>query len=312
MVIVQAAGGLGNQMQQYAVYRKFLSAGADARLDLSWFSAENQENMRARRECELTLFKDLPIRAADPEEVRKLADGDSFVSRLLRKSGIVKSKQFTESRMYHEDLFSLRDAYVTGYFACNRYYEDIMPELRQLFAFPESADPENAERNRRTKEAIGGEAERGVLPVSVHIRRGDYLESGNAELFGGICTPAYYEGAVKLTAERYPGKQRHFYIFSDDPEYASSLHFGEEGEENTVLSFNTGRDSMLDMQLMSFCPVNICANSTFSFWGARLNAAEDAVRIRPLKQAHRFDYEPDVMHELWPGWELVDSEGRIR
>ena len=214
--------------------------------------------------------------------------------------------------MYHEELFGLTDAYVTGYYASNKYYADILPDLRKLFVFPEPSDPGTAEKNRLAARALGREQEEGILPVSVHIRRGDYLESGNVSLFGGICTPAYYEGAVKLVADRYPGRKRHFLVFSDDPEYAASLRFGEDGEENTVMSFNTGRNSMLDMYLMSLCPVNICANSTFSFWGARLNPAGDALRIRPLKQSSRFDYAPEAMHDLWAGWELVDSEGRIR
>lgn len=37
MIIVQLAGGLGNQMQQYALYRRFLSLGTEAELDASWF-----------------------------------------------------------------------------------------------------------------------------------------------------------------------------------------------------------------------------------------------------------------------------------
>ena len=49
MIIIEVAGGLGNQLQQYALYRKFLSLGKDARLDVSWFEAENQGKMLAGR-----------------------------------------------------------------------------------------------------------------------------------------------------------------------------------------------------------------------------------------------------------------------
>ena len=37
MIIIQLAGGLGNQLQQYALYQKFKSLGTEAKLDLSWF-----------------------------------------------------------------------------------------------------------------------------------------------------------------------------------------------------------------------------------------------------------------------------------
>ena len=60
MIIIKIAGGLGNQMQQYSVYRKLLGLGKEVKLDLSWFSHEIQEKMLAPREFELPLFVDLP------------------------------------------------------------------------------------------------------------------------------------------------------------------------------------------------------------------------------------------------------------
>ena len=56
MIIIQIAGGLGNQMQQYALYRKLLSLGKEVKLDISWFSEEVQKKMLAPREFELPLF----------------------------------------------------------------------------------------------------------------------------------------------------------------------------------------------------------------------------------------------------------------
>ena len=45
MIIIQIAGGLGNQMQQYALYRKLLKLHPDGvRLDLSWFDPKIQQN----------------------------------------------------------------------------------------------------------------------------------------------------------------------------------------------------------------------------------------------------------------------------
>lgn len=54
--------------------------------------------------------------------------------------------------------------------------------------------------------------------VSIHIRRGDYLDAQNAEMFGGICTDAYYEAAISYIKEQTP--DAHFYVFSDDSAYA--------------------------------------------------------------------------------------------
>ena len=37
MIIIKMSGGLGNQLQQYALYEKFKYQGIEARLDTSWF-----------------------------------------------------------------------------------------------------------------------------------------------------------------------------------------------------------------------------------------------------------------------------------
>ena len=50
MIIIQVAGGLGNQLQQYALYRKFVRMGKEARLDLSWFDEVQRRNgLRGKR-----------------------------------------------------------------------------------------------------------------------------------------------------------------------------------------------------------------------------------------------------------------------
>ena len=41
MIIVEVMGGLGNQMQQYALYRKLESLGKDARLMFPGFSTKS-------------------------------------------------------------------------------------------------------------------------------------------------------------------------------------------------------------------------------------------------------------------------------
>ena len=241
MIIVKVMGGLGNQMQQYAMWRKFLHLGKEAKLDLSWFEDEMQQKALAPRQLELGWFENLPMDICTDKERRRLLGGDSLVSRAVRKIG--GSKVFTESRMYHPEVFDLDDAYLEGYWACNKYYDDILDELRELFVFPEAADPEAGIRNSQCRRAMEDPSE---ISVAIHIRRGDYLSPENAPLLAGICTDAYYAGAVNLLEARFVhDNPLHFYIFSDDLNYARQCRFGTRGEENTVIDWNVGRTPCL-------------------------------------------------------------------
>ncbi len=330
MIIIQVAGGLGNQMQQYALYRKFLSLGREAKLDLSWFQdPQAQQNVYARRALELSYFRDLPWDACTLAEKQALVGRDSLTGKVMRKLLPGRVQRYEERQIFDPSLLEKKDGYLSGYFACEKYYADILGQLRELFVFPESADEAVNEKNRACRAAMADPAQ---IPVSIHIRRGDYLDAANASLLGGICTPAYYEGTVEavrraLTEDgkrteansadrgesRAPQKELrlHFYIFSDDADYARTLHFGRPEEENTVIDWNTGRDSLLDMQLMAGCRANICANSTFSFWGARLNPRADKLQVRPSVHKNTQTYDPETMHDYWRGWILVDRAGNV-
>lgn len=295
MVIVKIMGGLGNQLQQYAVYCKFLSLGIPAKLDLSWFDESEQAKQLKARELELAYFEGLPYEICSIEERERLIGREhSLKDKVLRKLLPNRYAYFQEAgRMYLPEIYTLQEAYLEGYWACEKYYADILEELRRLLVFPLSG--QNGNRNREMAEKMQTESS-----VSVHIRRGDYLDAANAELFGGICTQAYYESAMNYCRERMP--KAHFYIFSDDAEYAKAKYVGEE---YTVLDFNKGKDSFYDMYLMSQCRHNICANSTFSFWGARLNANRNKIMVRPLKHRNNQQYDRAVMEELWKGWVLL-------
>ena len=304
MLIIQIAGGLGNQMQQYAMYRKLLRAGADKniKLDTSWFDKKRQDGVLAKRELELEYFQNLPLPVCTDEERAYFLDRN-IVKKVVEKVIPGSSKRFTESCMYHPEIFGLQDKYIEGYFACQKYYNDIMDELRELFIFPTHPD---TEINLRNVELMN---EMELRPsVSVHIRRGDYLDPENAALFGNIATDEYYEGAMNYFRALNP--DTHFYIFTNDPDYARQKY--ADPKRYTIVDHNTGKYSLLDIQLMSHCMGNICANSTFSFWGARLNKRKDKILVRTLTMRNNQPASPELMHDYWAGWVLMDKDGKVR
>ncbi len=300
MIIIQLAGGLGNQLQQYALYTKFVRLGAEARLDISWFQDEpDPKNVQSggitKRELELAYFNGLTYEVCKEEEKEKLIGKRGIQGKLQRRLFPSTIYWFHESRMYHPEIFEFKDMYISGYFACEKYYSDILGDLRERIRFPKSQNPANAQM---------AEEIRSCRSVSVHIRRGDYLNQENAELFGGICTDAYYDAAIRRIKEIEP--DAHFYLFSDDVAYAEQKY---TDPEYTVVNINHGKDSFYDMWLMSQCRHNICANSTFSFWGARLNRNENKIMIRPTIHKNSQTFVKAEMEELWRGWRFVSPKG---
>ncbi len=300
MILIRVMGGLGNQLQQFALYEKLRSMGREAKLDLGWFRKENQEKMAAPRELELTRFQGLVLESCTNAERDRFLNRSAVARAIGRFFDI--SPVFSENEMYHPEIFTWTDKYLMGYFACEKYYADRLETLRSLLVFPQA---EREDRRLYNVELMNEMEER--YSVSIHVRRGDYLEPDNASLFSGITTDAYYEKAMALFIAREP--RVHFYVFSDDTAYVSQKY--DNRDRFTIVSGNSGRESMLDIQLMSHCRGNICANSTFSFWGARLNAHPDKVCVRPLVMRNNQEARPEVMHDLWDGWTLIDSKGQV-
>ncbi|MBE5842606.1 MAG: alpha-1,2-fucosyltransferase [Butyrivibrio sp.] len=304
MLIIRIAGGLGNQMQQYALYRKLIRSGADkfVKLDTSWFDEANQNEVLQKRELELRYFTGINIPSCTNEE-RDLYLKQNKIAKAIYKLVPNISPRFVESEMYHPEIFELKNKYIEGYFACQKYYDDIMDELQQIFVFPEHPDRELHLKNVELMNEMELRDS-----VSVHIRRGDYLSPENAALFGNIATDEYYESAMDYFRAKNPDV--HFYIFTNDPEYAREKY--SDADRYTIIDHNTGKQSLLDMQLMSHCRGNICANSTFSFWGARLNKRKDKEVIRTFTMRNNQPCEESTMHYYWQNWILIDKDGKVR
>ncbi len=303
MIIIQVAGGLGNQLQQYALYRKFVRLGREARLDISWFEdKETQQKIEAGdvtpRKLELTCFDRLVYETCSEDEKAALIGDDKLMGKLRRKCFPFTVKWFHESKMYHPEILNFDNQYLSGYFACEKYYSDILYDLREKIQFPKSDNPLNWEMAEKMRKCQS---------VSVHIRRGDYLKPENAEMFGNICTEAYYEASIEKVKEIVPDAR--FYLFSDDIPYVEERY---RGEEYTVVDINHGSDSFYDMWLMSQCKHNICANSTFSFWGARLNGNEEKIMIRPTIHKNSQIFVKEEMEDLWQGWCFISPAGKVQ
>lgn len=296
MDIIRMTGGLGNQMFQYALYLKLASLGREVKFDdISEYSMENA------RPIMLWAFGiDYP--RASREEINRLTDGFTGIShRIRRKLTGRKSLEYHErDSNFDEQVLARTPAYLTGYFQSEKYFAGLRNRVLAAFTF-RSVIYCGLSGELEEKVQILLYTIENTVAVSLHIRRGDYLE--NSEVFGGSCTQEYYKKAVQLVKERYPDAA--FFVFNNDEEWTLrwlSESFPDQVVmlENLEASNGRGvRDTLsgkfipmtgipedlgyLDMMLMSKCRHHIIANSSFSWWGAYLNPSKDKTVIAPAK-----------------------------
>lgn len=278
MIIIRMTGGMGNQMFQYALFLKLSSMGREVKFD---DVSEYVGRSNARPHMLFSFGIHYP--RANREEINTITDGFLKLShRIRRKIFGRKSLEYHEKDCNFDPLILEKEpAYLTGYFQSEKYFEDIEEEVRSAFTFTSVIYDDLPDEVRTMMEKYKKKTD-GCYSVSIHIRRGDYLESD--EVYGGICTQAYYERAVSIVREHHP--EAVFFVFSNEDEFARQ--WCREAEENQggtfipVLGFSEDL-GYLAMYLMSRCRSHILANSSFSWWGAYLNSHRDKMVIAPSK-----------------------------
>ncbi|WP_044268905.1 alpha-1,2-fucosyltransferase [Bacteroides timonensis] len=192
-----------------------------------------------------------------------------------------------ENFIFYEDIFQYgrKNCMLCGTWQSLKYFEHVQSEVKETFTFDEKMlSPYTKEFLMRIIETSDS--------VSIHVRRGDYA-SGNFDGFLLCCPIDYFKRAVEYMKAHLAHPV--FYVFSDDIEYVREYF----GEENMVfIDGNRKEDSWQDMFLMSRCHHNIIANSTFSWWGAYLNAYNDKIVIAPKRWWYYFEKD-DVVPESW-------------
>lgn len=115
--------------------------------------------------------------------------------------------------------------------------------------------------------------------MSIHVRRGDYINNPETFKLHGVCGLDYYHAAIEYITKRTNTPV--FYIFSDDISWAEE-NIKSKNQMIFVKETPHGKD-YFEMYLMSVCKHNIIANSSFSWWGAWLNKSPEKIVIAPKK-----------------------------
>ena len=265
MVIVELSGGLGNQMFQFALYKKLELMQKDVAMDTSFF--RSGQNLR---KLELDVFHLSYKEISDQEaaHIRGYGYHDTILDKIrykLRPSNIAVYHDTIGE--YQSQIFEMDNVYLSGYWQNEKYFNDIRKEIFTCFAFPDSLE----EKKKKLLEKIQNENS-----VGIHIRRSDYLIKENRDVYGGICTKEYYENAIEYIREHICHPV--FYLFSDDLNWVRENLYREG---MVLVEHSENQPSYTDMYLMSQCKHNIIANSSYSWWGAWLNSKDGKMVIAP-------------------------------
>lgn len=278
MKIVKIKGGLGNQMFQYALYKKLKNIGNKTYGDLSYFNRNN---------CyELERIFNIEVNTSYNLVLKKIFENDNLFFKIFRKilkSILVKNVIQQNDVEFKENIFNYN--YFDGYWQSEKFFQDIKEEICLDFKFPPITEDKNL--------YIKNEIEK-VESISIHVRRGDYI--GN-EILDGLAPLEYYERALRYIKLKIENPI--FFIFSNDIEWCKEnlkINF-----PTNYIDWNNGEKSFRDMQLMSLCKHNIIPNSSFSWWGAWLNSNLNKIVIAPevwFRKESVYKYK-DIVPETW-------------
>lgn len=178
-----------------------------------------------------------------------------------------------------------KNEYLIGLFQSYKYFEDCRNEILQEFRFDTNRLSDSTRQIAEQMQQCDS--------VSIHVRRGDYMNGYYYNLLGKVCDLDYYQRAIEEIKKHVA--HPNFYVFSDDKEYVvKNLPL----EDAVYVDFNRGLDSWQDMYLMSHCRHNIIANSTFSWWGAWLNSYQDKIVVAPPRWFNDMEHD-DIIPPNW-------------
>lgn len=284
MKIIRLVGRLGNQMFIYA-FAKAVEYYSKEKVyfDLSFLETHPRDTF------ELENIFDIKLNIASTEDINKICKRSPFykinfiknhkkIFHILLWDNITREKEY--NRFQPKLLTKKGDVYYDGYFQSEKYFEKIKDEIKKEFKFKHVTNESLLQKREKIEQL--------ECPIFINVRRGDYVTLANNNVVNWLCDNSYYAKATKLMKEKFPNCT--FIAISDEPEWLkNNLKIDYPYE---ILSSET---PYMDIFLLQACKHGICANSSYSWWGAWLIDNPDKVIIAPDPWV-----EPDRIVDIIP------------
>jgi hypothetical protein len=290
MDVVMIFNGLGNQMSQYAFYlnKKRISKSSRFLFSTKSINIHNGYELDGvfgikYRDTLINKVLYLIFRMAG---YKKYGLMSKPVTGLLNLLGIAIINENDDYNFKPEYLKPSRGIkFFVGGWHSEKYFSEISDTVLNTFQFNQKEiDEENLKISKQINTPNS---------VSVHVRRGDFMDSNNYSKLGAVCTLEYFLLAIKkmkvLVADP------HFFFFTNDVAWVRT-HFN--GPDFTIININTGKNSWKDMFLISNCSHHINSNGSFSWWSSWLNKNRNPFVIVP-KNFIANRYFEDIYPENW-------------
>jgi Glycosyl transferase family 11 len=251
-------GGLGNQLFQYAHGLKLsLIDKKDVIFDTSFFANTGIDTQR-------------PF--------------------LLDKFNIDTQAQFIQTTPTFFTIYQRKiQSYITGnygFYQHEKYFKDISREIRKQFTLKNTLSP--------SSQTIAEQIQSHTHAVSLHVRRGDYIQDAKTSAYHGVCDLRYYRAAIDYMKTHLDSPT--FFVYSDDIAWAKEHLYIED----VIYVSNPMIPDYEELILMSMCQHNIIANSTFSWWAAYLNQYLQKIVIAPKQwTAKKSSDQLDILPKTW-------------
>lgn len=290
MIIIRFKGGLGNQLFQYACGRSLLINQSEIEsvrnllLDITWYGIPISHD--TPRKFLLNKFNTIGS-IASLKEIIRIKYPYGYISRISR---FIKIRIFRKGNPSFTDKFLNKkgDIYLDGFFQTEKYFADQAQTIRKELTL----------KNPLSRPAlkIQNDIMNSNNSVSLHIRRGDYVENAKTNQYHGTCSLGYYSKALEYITNKI-GRDINIFVFSDDIDWVkNNLKF----DFPTTYVSSKEIPDYEELILMSKCKHNIIANSSFSWWGAWLNNNSGKIVIAPKRWANKDeDSFKDIIPSSW-------------
>ncbi|MBU3668630.1 MAG: alpha-1,2-fucosyltransferase [Candidatus Taylorbacteria bacterium] len=301
MLILKIKAGLGNQLFQYAYGRaRALRSNTNLVIDTSWYNEIPEVD--TKRTFDLHRYNIVcdVLSASESKSLQKPIQ--KFLRKVIGKikRDIFGENDYTYYPKYSKKISPFSKEYIEGYFNSEKYFLDFADQIRKELTLKENLGDIAWKAETEIRQC----AHENMVPILIHVRRGDYVTNVHASSFHGTKDNSYYISSIErmnTELERQGDTRKKMYILvSDDVNALKTEIVPLLGNDAYIILSRPGIQNYEEIYLMSLCSHFIIANSSFSWWGAWLSTHKNKIVIAPKVWVNNPKIKtPDVLPEGW-------------